>query len=111
MAATTKIMMEEIKGVGQRDINGYTEDCFIFYGCLSSKKSAEATMYVGSDTIGVVKTNTKGLYKDTIENLTKDCPVNSYLVLRSKPMLPRGRPLIAVGYKYKSRKVLYFIVI
>ena len=25
-------------------------------------------------------------------------------------MLPRGRPLIAIGYKYNARKVLSFIV-
>ena len=25
-------------------------------------------------------------------------------------MVPRGRPLIAIGYKYNARKVLYFIV-
>ena len=31
-------------------------------------------------------------------------------MLRSKPMEPRGRPLIAFGYKYKARKVIYFIV-
>ena len=47
---------------------------------------------------------------DTIEKLTKDWPGGSYLVLRSKPMVPRDRPLIAIGYSYNSRKVLYFIV-
>ena len=31
-------------------------------------------------------------------------------MLRSKPMVPRYRPLIAIGYKYNARKVLSFIV-
>ena len=58
----------------------------------------------------MVKTNTKGFCKETIENLTKDWPGGSYLVLRSKPMVPGGRPLIDMGYKYNTRKVLTFIV-
>ena len=58
----------------------------------------------------MVKTNTKGFCKDTIEKLTKDWPGGSYLVLRIKPMVPGGRPLIAIGYKYNERKVLSFIV-
>ena len=32
------------------------------------------------------------------------------IVLRSKPMVPGGWPLIDIGYKYNVRKVLYFIV-
>ena len=31
-------------------------------------------------------------------------------MLRSKPMVPRDRPLIAIVYKYNSRKVISFIV-
>ena len=67
-------------------------------------------MELGAELIGMVKTNTKGFCKDTIEKLTKNWPGGSYLVLRSKPMVPGGRPLIAVGYKYNARKVLSFIV-
>ena len=65
---------------------------------------------MGADLIGMVKTNTKVFSKDTIEKLTKNWPGGSYLVLRSKPMVPGGRPLIAIGYKHNARKVLYFIV-
>ena len=67
-------------------------------------------MELGVELIGMVKTNTKGFRKDKIENLTKTWPGGSYLVLRSKPMVPGGRPLIAIGYKYNARKVLSFIV-
>ena len=67
-------------------------------------------MELGAGLIGMVNTNTKGFCKETIEKLTKDWPGGSYLVLRSKPMIPGGRPLIDIGYKYNARKVLSFIV-
>ena len=67
-------------------------------------------MELGVEFIGMVKTNTKVFCKDIIEKLTKDLPGGSYLVLRSKPMVPGGRPLVAIGYKYNARKVLSFIV-
>ena len=47
-------------------------------------------MEVGAELIDMVKTNTKGFCKETIEKLTKDWPRGSYLVLRSKPMVPRA---------------------
>ena len=72
--------------------------------------AAEAAMELGAELIGMVKTNTKGFYKETIEKLTKDWPGGSYLVLRSKHLVPGGRPLVAIGYKYNARKVLSFIV-
>ena len=31
-------------------------------------------------------------------------------MLSSKPVVPRGGPLISIVYKYNARKVLYFIV-
>ena len=67
-------------------------------------------MEVSAELIGVVKTNTKGLCKYTIEKRTNDWTGGSYLVLSSKPMVPRGRLRIAGGYKYNARKVLSFIV-
>ena len=67
-------------------------------------------MEIGAKLIGMVKTNTKGFYKDTIKNLTKDWPVGSYLMLKSNHMVPGDRPLITIGYKYSTRKVPYFIV-
>ena len=67
-------------------------------------------MEIGAGLIGMVKTNTKVFCKETIEKLTKDWPGGSYLMLRSKPMVPGDRPLISIGYKYNARKVLSFIV-
>ena len=87
-----------------------SKDCFLFDSCFASKNSAEVAMEFGAKLIGMLKINTKGFCKDTIEKLTKDWPGGSYLVLRSKPMIPRGRPIISIGYKYNPLKVLYFIV-
>ena len=64
----------------------------------------------GSKLIGTVKTNTKGFCKESIRKLTKYWTGVSYLVLRSKPMVPGGRMLIAVEYKYNVGKVIYIIV-
>ena len=72
MEACTKIMTEENKGIGYRDMKGYTNDCFIFYSCFSSKKLEEYAMDVGADMIGMVKTNTKGYCKEITEKLKKD---------------------------------------
>ena len=67
-------------------------------------------MELGAELIGMVKTNTRVFYKETIEKLTKDCPGGSYLLLRSKPMVTGDRPFIAIVYRYNARKVLSFIV-
>ena len=56
----------------------------------------------------MVKTNTKGFCKSMIEGLKKDWPGVSYIVLRSKPILSGERPLLSIGYKYNSRKILSF---
>ena len=48
----------------------------------------------------MVKTNNKGYRKKTIDNLKNDWTGGSYLVLSIKTMVPRGRSIIAIGYKY-----------
>ena len=67
-------------------------------------------MEVGAGLIGMVKKNTKKFCKNTIEKLTNYWPGGSYLVLGSKPMVPRDRTHIAIGYKYNVWKFLSFIV-
>ena len=67
-------MMEATKGVGQKSIKGWTKDCLLFDIWFASKKAAEAAMEVGAEFIGMVKKNTKGFCKETIENLIKDWP-------------------------------------
>ena len=48
-------------------------------------------------------------FLDTLDKLTKDWPGGSYLVLKSTPRFLGEIPLLAIGYKYSSRKVLGFI--
>ena len=96
-AACTKRMMEETKGIGQKSKKGGLKDCFLFDSWFASKKAEEDAMELCAELLGMVKTNTKGLCKDTTEKLTKDWPGGSYLVLRSKPVVPRVRPLISIG--------------
>ena len=66
-------------------------------------------MDVGADMIGMVKTKTKRFCKETIDNMKKYWTGGSYLVLKRKYVLPGDRSLIAIGYEYNVRKVLYFI--
>ena len=104
-------MREATKGIGQKSIEGWTKDCFLFDSWFASKKEAEAAMGMGAEFIGMVKTKTKVFCKETIEKLTKYWPGGcSYLMLRSKHMVPGDRLLIAIGYKYNAQKVLSFIV-
>ena len=61
-------------------------------------------MKFGAKFIGMVKKNTKVLCKETIEKLIKYCPGVYYIVLRSKPMVTGGRPIIAISYITGSLK-------
>ena len=54
-------------------------------------------MEFGAKLIGMVKTNTKVLFKDTIEKLTIYWHGGTYLVLRRKHMVPGDMPLISIG--------------
>ena len=97
--AFTKRMMEATKGICQKYIEGGTKDFSLSDSWFASKKAAEAAMKIGAELIGMVKKNTKVFCKDKIDKFTKDWPGGSYLVLRSKPMIPGYRPLIAIIYK------------
>ena len=53
-----------------------------------------------------VKTSHKGFYLATLEKLMEYWPGGSYIVLKSTPRLTGKIPLLAIGYKYNSRKVI-----
>ena len=109
MTSCMKIIMEEINSLGQRDVKGATKACFLFESWFASKRSEEAAMYVGSDIIGMVKTNIEVLCKDYIKNLTKYLQVGYYLMIKRNYVVPGYRTIIDIGYKYNVRKVLHFI--
>ena len=52
-----KRMMEETKGLGQREIKGATKDFFIFESWVSSKMFTKASMDFVADIISMVKTD------------------------------------------------------
>ena len=51
----------------------------------------------------------QGFFLATLENLIKDWPGGSYLVMKSNQIFPGEIPLLAIGYNYSYRKVLGFI--
>ena len=72
-------------------------------------KTTEEAIAAGVGYCGPVKTSHKGFCLATLEKLMKYWPEGSYLVMKSNPRVPGGRPLLAIGYKCNSRKVLGFI--
>ena len=65
-ADCTNRMTEDTNVLRQRWANGATKACFIFYRRFFSMRSEEYVIDVGAYIIGIVKTNIKGLCKDTI---------------------------------------------
>ena len=88
-----------------------TKDCFLFDSWFSSKKSKISAIDVGTDTMGMVKTNTKVFCKETIEKLANYWQGGSYLVLRSNHVVPRVRPIIAIAYKYNTEGSIFYCYI
>ena len=102
-----KRTMGASKGLDLMDVKGIPS-IFIFETFFSNR-SSEYAMDVGFGIIGVVKTNTKLLCKDSIEKITKYWPGGSYLVLKIIYMVPGNIPIIDIGYKYNAQKVLYLV--
>ena len=76
---------------------------------FSSVKNVWDMVASGVDYCRAVKTSHKGYCLTTLEKLMKDWPGDSYLVMKSNPGFPVERPLLSIGYKYNSMKVLGFI--
>ena len=65
-SASTKRLMKETKGLGQRDLKVSTRDCFLFNSWFLSKTAAEAAVSIGVNLIDIVKTNTQLFFKAKI---------------------------------------------
>ena len=52
-------VMEETKGLGQKNRKDATKDCFLFDSSFASKMSSEAVIVFGTFVIGTVKINKK----------------------------------------------------
>ena len=64
MTYFSKMIMESTKIIGQKYIKWGTKFLFLFFSSwFSSKKAEESAMEFGSELIGTVNKNTKGLCK------------------------------------------------
>ena len=104
-ASCMKRLIMATKGYGQIRSN----DTYFSGIWFSGVKTAEEAMAEGVDYFGPVKTIHKGFCLSTLENLMKDWRESSYLVMKSTPIVPVRRPLMAIGYNNNSRKVLGLI--
>ena len=104
-AACMKRLSIATRGCGQLTSN----DTYFANSWFSSVKTAEEMAAAVVNYCGLVKTIHKGFCLATLEKLMKDWTVGSYLVLKSTTRFPGEIPLLAIGYKYNSRKVLGFI--
>ena len=73
-------------------------DMFAGDSWFAGGKACMAAAKLGCEFFGPVKTNTSGYPKVEIENIMKDWPSGSWVVLESKE-----HRLFAVGYKYSLR--------
>ena len=90
------------KGCGQLTSND-THFADIWF---SSVKNAEDMAAAGVDYDRPAKTIHKGFCLDKLENLMKDWPKGSYIVMKSYIEFPVESPHLVIGYKYISSKVL-----
>ena len=75
---------------------------------FGSVRAASSLAERGVEGILQVKQNS-GLYpKDFVETALKDSPGGVHIVLRGRH--PNGHNLIAIGYRYSSKKTLFFIM-
>ena len=85
----------DTKGCGQMASND-THFSDIWF---SGVKTAGEVMAEGVDHCGPAKTIHKGFCLATLEKLMKYWPGESYLVMKSTPIVPGGRPLMTIGHK------------
>ena len=103
--ACMKRIAIDTKGCGQLTSN----ETYFADSWFSSVKTSEEMAATGVNYCGLAKTSHKGFYLAMLEKLIKDWPGGSYLVMKSTPRFIGERPLLAIGYKYNSRKVLGFV--
>ena len=72
-------------------------------------KTSDEAMSEEVDYCGPVKTSHKGFFLATLEKWMKEWTGGSHIVMKVTPRVPGDRPLMAIGYKYRPKKVLGFI--
>jgi hypothetical protein len=113
-ACTLRQVLATMK-CGQKETDeGVSVSRDTFYGdsWFASVKAATLVKQAGHEFVGPVKTSHKNFPKVQLEELMKDWPGGMSFVLEGvTPSAPGevGLQLLAIGYKYNSRKVLSFI--
>ena len=94
-AACMKRLIVATKGCEQLISNEtYFSDSY-----FSGVKTAEEAMTKGVDYCGLTKTIHKGYCIATLEKLMKYWLGGSYIAMKNTPIVPGGRPIMAVRYK------------
>ena len=75
---------------------------------FGSVKAAAALSNEGIECVLQVKTGNSLYPKKFIDEMLRGCPGGVHIVLKGKH--PSGANLVAVGYRYSSRKTLFFIM-
>ena len=86
-----------------------SNDTLFYDRWFSRVKTVEEENAQVVDYCGPLKTSHKVLCLANLEKLTKECPGGSLIVMSIAPRVPGDIPLTAIGYKYRSHKVLGFI--
>ena len=76
-----------------------SNDTYFADSWFSSVKISEEVVAAKVDYFGPVNTIHKDFVLAILEKLVKDWPVGSYLVMKSTPRFPGGRPILAIWYK------------
>lgn len=92
---------------GQRDATTRIPNLFYGDSWFASVKTEENSN-CGGEWVGPVKTAHSCFPKEALEEKMKDWPSGTHLVLEASSPV-HNKPLLAIGYKYNSRKVLCFV--
>jgi hypothetical protein len=84
-------------------------DTLLVDSWFGSVKAAIAVAVLGVHLMAVVKTGHAGFPKVELQTLMADMPGGVWAVLKSDPANTGGVPLLVIGYKYNTKKVLFFI--
>ena len=99
-----KIIIKSTKGCDQLSSKNS-----LFYDIwFSGVKTAYNGNIEGVDYCGPVKISHMGFFLSTLVKLMEEWLEGSHLVLKISPILTGNKPLMAIGYKYRSHKVLGF---
>ena len=103
--------IEQTTGCGQRvpqdTTTNVTRDKFFGDSWFASVRSAEECYVRGVDFVGPVKTATRLFPIKELQDILEKWPGGTSIVLEGQG--PKETPLLAIGYKYNSRKCLTFV--